>query len=154
MDEQVILVLTRDVSPNYSGDRAGFSPQAAKRLLDQGAGYPADAEQQALCAKLGILPVPAEGEAAAPAGAPAGTPPGPKADTRTHEVNADEAIALVGKETTLDALEALFLGEREHPKQGGGRKTVLNAIRERAAAVKAEQEKAAAGGGEPPGGQT
>lgn len=71
----------------------------------------------------------------APAVAPAsegpaagGSAPGAETDTRTHELNADDAIELVNGVEDLEVLARLERGEVAHPKHEGGRKTVLAAI--------------------------
>lgn len=111
----------------YAGDRAGFDAKTVAHLDQHGTVVRIDP-------KTGK---PVESVTAAPEPE---TPSGSaEASTATHDISADDAAALAGKAETQDELEALWKGEMAHPKFEGGRKTVLQAIRERLQALKGDQ---------------
>lgn len=68
---------------------------------------------------------------------PAEEPP-PDSRSPLEGLNAKDAVNHVNGVEDIAQLEQLFAAEQKHPDFEGGRETVLNAIRERADALKAE----------------
>lgn len=122
-EEKAVVRFLKQHKAYNPGERAGFPLAEAKRMIGLGAVVLDD--DTVTMANLGLT-----GKAEVEADA---------VDTATHELTVEQCVKHIKSIDDLEALQALWEGEMEHPNHDGGRRGVLNVIRARAEELKPDE---------------
>lgn len=125
----VVVRLQRTYKQFNASERAAFPYEEAKRLIIKRVAVLEDGNVK--LADLGITDN----------GKDADVPDAESYSTKTHELTAHQVYELLPSVKTLEELQMLWDGEKQHPNHEGGRKGVLAAMQERAQELKDELEK-------------
>lgn len=127
-EKTCVVTLIRNHDIYNARERAAFPLAHAKNLIKKG--YAVLSDKDVTMAALGLTEQGKETD----------EPDMDAISTVTHEHNAEQCYELISSIGTLEELQAIWDGEKNHPNHEGGRKGVLQAMQARAQELKDELE--------------